>query len=417
VGYDILVLITLLVFMLMLSLLVMIHELGHFLSAKKFGVKVEEFGFGLPPRAIGKKIGETIYSINWLPIGGFVKLFGEDREGEGPVDPKDAPRAFYAKPLWQRSVVLVAGVSMNFLLAIVVLAYLFTQGVMVPVDRIHVEQIDAGSPAEQAGIKPNDVILSVNGKNVAKADEFSGYVKQHLGEQVTVVILRGASFVHHGAKLDDCTGCQKLALKMTPRKEPPIRKADNTTQSEPNVLNGAICNARHALHIPDPPRADVTVPKQGPIGVLISTYETRTYAWYQAPFYGTWEAIKISWELVKGIGMTIWKLISFQSVSKEVAGPIGIAEMTGQARRAGVQAVLELMGLLSLNLAIVNILPFPALDGGRLLFVLIEAFSGKKLKSEVERYVHQIGMIILLTLILLVTINDVVKVFMNACGV
>ncbi|OGG14581.1 RIP metalloprotease RseP [Candidatus Gottesmanbacteria bacterium RIFCSPHIGHO2_01_FULL_39_10] len=365
-------LITVLVFLAILSVLVLIHEIGHFVAAKKMGIKVEEFGFGLPPRIFGIKRGETIYSINWLPIGGFVKLYGEDREDEGANSKSQAPnsklknRAFYSRPPWQRAIILVAGVTMNFVLAVVLLSYLFTQGVMVPTDRVHIEKIVAGSPAEKAGIKEKDVVKefrihSPAGElelRITKGEELIKLTKEHLGEEITLTIERDG---------------KELPVTLTARKDYPK--------------------------------------DQGPLGIVISNFEEKKYPLSEAPIMGLKESLKLSWELVKGIGITLWKLISFQSVSKDVAGPLGIAQMTGQAIKFGNLAVLELMGLLSLNLAIVNILPFPALDGGRLLFVVIEALTGKKIKAHWERYVHQIGMIILLALIVLVTLNDLVRIF------
>ena len=177
-------LITILVFLLVLSVLVLIHELGHFLVAKKFGIKVEEFGFGLPPRAFGKKIGETIYSINWLPIGGFVKLYGEDEAGAGrpkirdqrsKIKNADKERAFVSKPVWQRGLVVVAGVVMNFLLSVVILSYIFgVSGVQVPGDRVIITDIVKGSPSDQAGLRKGDVVESINGIRVTETAILEG---------------------------------------------------------------------------------------------------------------------------------------------------------------------------------------------------------------------------------------------------
>ena len=378
-------LITLLVFLIILSILVLVHELGHFTAAKKFGIYVEEFGFGLPPRIFGKKIGETIYSLNWLPIGGFVKLYGEDREpadaplsgamaGKGRKNEKMEARAFYARPVWQRVIVLTAGVCMNFILAVIIISYLFTQGVMVPTNRVHIEKILAGSPAEQAGLEEGDIIKKFKvqsskfkvapqdskseEKEIKSGDDLINITREHLGEEMILVIERN--------------GLER-EVAITPRKDYPK--------------------------------------DEGPMGVVISTFEEKRYPWWQAPFIGTVESLKVTRELVKGIGATLWKLVTFHPVGKDIAGPLGIAQMTGQAIKFGENAVLELMGLLSLNLAIVNILPFPALDGGRLLFVGIEAITGKRVKSHWERYAHQIGMIILLALIFLVTLNDLLRIF------
>lgn len=362
-------LLTLLVFLGILSVLVVIHELGHFLAAKKFGIKVEEFGFGLPPRLFGIERGETIYSLNWLPIGGFVKLLGEDRDnGEPKVTKEEAKRAFFAKPLWQRAVVLVAGVAMNFSLAAFIISFLFTQGVMVPTDRVHIDKVIAGAPADVAGLKEKDIIRKIkyqssNIKNeeeveIKRGDQLIKTTREHLGEELILLIERDG---------------QELTFRITPRKDYPKT--------------------------------------EGPLGIVISNYEEKKYPVYQAPIYGMKESLILTFELAKGIGGTLWKLVTLQPVGKDVAGPIGIAQLTGQAIKFGGMSVLELLGILSLNLAIVNILPFPALDGGRLLFVVIEGTTGKKIKAHWERALHQAGMVILLALIVLVTLNDLVRIF------
>lgn len=368
---------TILVFVAILSVLVLIHELGHFFAAKLFGIKVEEFGFGLPPRIFGIKRGETIYSINWLPIGGFVKLFGEEGEESKSKSSKskDADRAFYTRPVWQRAVVLVAGVTMNFILALVLTTYLFTRGVMVPTDVVHVEKVTASSPASKAGLQKGDIIESIqypssdvktiNGEeieyktvSVTSGDTLINTTKEHLGQTLLLTIERNG---------------KEKEVSIVPRKNYPK--------------------------------------DQGPMGVVVSNYEEKKYSLLEAPIVGMKESLKLSWLLVVGIGQTLFKLITFQSVSQDVAGPIGIAQMTGEAVKFGIIAVLELAALLSLNLAIVNILPFPALDGGRLVFVIIEGLTGRKIKTHWERYVHQVGMIILITLIVLVTLNDILRIF------
>jgi len=377
---------TFFVFIFVISILVLVHELGHFLAAKKFGIKVEEFGIGLPPRIWGIKKGETIYSINWLPIGGFVKLFGEEGEedargtwqGAGSKKKRDSghalsatsyelKRAFFLRPIWQRAVVLLAGVTMNFLLAIAILSFLFTQGVFVPTDKVTIEKVEENSPAEEAGLEEGDIIkklqisktpkLQTEEIEIKSAEKLINFTKEHLDEEIELIVLRGN---------------EELTVKIIPRKEYPE--------------------------------------SQGPMGIAITDFEERTYPWYKAPFWGTYEAFKLSWVLIKGVGRTLWRLITFQPIKEEVAGPVGIAQITGKAVKFGKMAVLELLGLLSLNLAVVNILPFPALDGGRLLFIGIEATTGKKIRTKWERIAHQIGMAILLALILLVTINDVLRI-------
>lgn len=363
-------LLTAVIFILILSILVLIHELGHFLVAKKFGIKVEEFGFGLPPRVLSKKFGETVYSLNLLPIGGFVRLLGE--ESEESIDKKVDPgiinkRAFFSRPIWQRVLVLTAGVTMNFLLAVTIISYLFTQGVMVPTQRVHLDKILEESPASLAGLQAQDIVKKIQFLNsnsqieeveIKKGEQLINTVKDHLGEEIVLVVDR------NGVISD---------FRLVPRKEYPK--------------------------------------DQGPMGVIISNFEERKYTVWQAPIYGMKEAFVMSFELAKGIGQTVWKLITFQQISKDVAGPLGIAQMTGEAVKFGARAILELLGLLSLNLAILNILPFPALDGGRLLFVLIEGFTGKRIKITWERYIHQTGMVLLLALVVVVTVNDFLRIF------
>lgn len=347
-----------LVFIIVLSILVFIHELGHFTVAKKLGIRVEEFGFGLPPRIWGFRRGETIYSINWLPIGGFVRLSGEDIDESIKLDQKEKHRYFFARSKKERAAVLLAGVAMNFLLAVIILSYIFTQGVYVPSDHVRFEKISPDSPASIAGLVENDILVSFNGKYIKTSEELIVATKENGGISTEMIIKRGD---------------QNITLMITPRKDPP--------------------------------------PDQGPLGVVISNLEEKKYPWYQAPFFGLLEALKMSWMMLTMLGTTLFRLITFQPVGADVAGPIGIAQATGQAVKYGFSAVLQLMGILSLNLAIVNVLPIPALDGGRLLFVVLEKFIGKRVKPQAERVAHQIGMVFLLALIALITINDLLRIF------
>lgn len=350
--------VTIIVFVLILGILVFIHELGHFTVAKKLGIRVEEFGFGLPPRIWGKKKGETIYSINALPIGGFVRLAGEDPdEISQKLTPTEKRRLFWARSKKERAAVLLAGVTMNFLLAVAIISFIFTQGVYVPTDRVHIEKVIADSPAETAGIKEKDEVISFAGKTIANSEELIQITKENAGKEVILEVDRNG---------------QPFSFTLTPRVDPP---------------------------------AD-----QGPLGIVISNLEERKYPWYQAPFYGTIEALKMSYIMLATFGSLVWRLVTFQAINVDVAGPIGIAQATGQAVQVGANAVLQLMGILSLNLAIVNLLPIPALDGGRLMFVILEKFLGRRVKPRAELIAHQIGMAFLLALILLITVNDVLRI-------
>jgi regulator of sigma E protease len=358
-------LLTVIAFILILSVLVLIHEFGHFIVAKKLGIKVEEFGVGFPPRAISKKIGETVYSINWLPVGGFVKLYGEDDAGGGKIGSRitgeksqeDLQRAFYARPLWQRMTVVTAGVIMNFILAVVVLSFLFaTQGVPLPTEHVKIREVSHASPAEVAGLRVNDQIVSLNGLELKDTDKFIKETQKRKGEEVTLVVLRNG---------------QEFTTKIIPRSNPPKG--------------------------------------QGAMGVAITNVEVKKYSWIEAPFYGTMEAVKFSWMIVQGLGSMIGDFVLHGIKPQGVAGPIGVAQLTGEAVRAGWFAVLWFLSLLSLNLAVLNILPIPALDGGRFFFMIIEMVTGKKVSPRYEAYAHGAGLVALLALMALITVFDVLR--------
>ncbi len=360
---------TILVFLIILTILVLVHEAGHFLVARFFNIKVEEFGIGFPPRLWGKKIGETLYSVNWLPIGGFVKLYGEDEAGAGrlKVDKvlnfknprlRDLDRAFFAKPWWQRFLVGIAGVFMNFVLAVVIFSFIFAVvGVSVAGNKVIVTQVVKGSPSEMAGLRAGDTIQFINSLKITSTAQLITETKKHLGEKLVLKVL---------------TDGKQKSVEITPR---------------------------------------IDYPKnQGPMGVAVSqNAEVKKYPWYEAPVVGVEEAIKMSWLIVVSLGTVVSQIVTQGVVPKDVAGPVGIAQLTGQVVQVGPLAVLSLISLLSLNLAILNILPIPALDGGRLFFILIEGITRRKVHPKFESYVHAAGMVILLALILLVTLHDITR--------
>lgn len=357
--------VSIIVFIVVLTILVLVHELGHYLAARVIGVHVEEFGLGLPPKIAGKKIGSTEYTINILPIGGFVRLAGEDDDTESvPSDVKKSEKMhyFWARSKKERAVILVAGVAMNFLLSVVITSGLLISGVSVPSGRVHVEEVQKGTPAQQAGLLPGDIVKSIvtlsDGKTltIRTPSDLIDTVKAYSGTQVVLTIERKD---------------KSRQVTLVPRTNPPEG--------------------------------------QGPLGVAISDLEIRKYGVLEAPFESFKINLQLAWQMVTAIGGTIWGFLTLKNLSPDVAGPIGIAQVTGRAVQFGARAVVEFASILSLNLAVLNILPIPALDGGRLLFVFIEKLLGRKVRPAFEKMTHQIGMIILLFLVLLVSLNDIMR--------
>lgn len=357
--------VTIIAFLVILTVLVLIHEFGHFITAKIAGIKVEEFGFGFPPRAFGIKRGETVYSVNWLPIGGFVKLYGEDEAGGGSVKQRrlktqekyDLRRAFFARPSWQKAIIVLAGVVMNFVLAVVLISFLFSsRGVALPTENIKIVEVTHNSPAEAAGIKTGDQVVLINNKHIAKPDDFITLTHENEGNSIALLLRRNGN---------------DFTINVIPRK---------------------------------------TFPKgQGPLGVAITNVEIKKYPWFTAPFYGTLEAAKFSWMILTGIGSMVFNLIIHGQKPVGVVGPVGVAELTGQAVSYGFDATLWFVALLSLNLAVVNVLPIPALDGGRLFFILIEMITRRKVSPKHEAMAHAVGLAVLLSLVLLITLFDVAR--------
>lgn len=361
---------SIIIFIVTLLVLVLIHEFGHFILAKKFGIKVEEFGFGIPPRAWGKKIGETVYSINWLPFGGFVRLLGEDEVDMLTVDKKSNPgRDFRTKPVGKRMMVVTAGVIMNLFLALV-LFYIVIIGqnfkIIYPVlePGVYIAKVESNFPAEKAGVRTGEKLVAVDGQDVSSIDLARALIQNKGSTEITLT-------------LTDSDGNSARKVSLTPR------------ETENSVL----------------------------IGVIFSPIPFREY---RSPAQKIFSAVTYSWDLTRltfaGLGRLAGQLVSgdLGQAAKAVSGPVGLAVITNDILSSGGVAMvvfpyLWFVGVISLTLAIFNILPIPALDGGRLLFLVIEAVSGKKIKDKTERLVHQIGFVLLLTLAVLITYSDIRK--------
>jgi len=358
---------TALIFFLVLSVLVLIHEAGHFFVAKWQGIFVEEFGLGLPPRAWGKKFGETLYSLNWLPFGGFVKLLGEETHelGSKKLDATLKNRTFVSKSPLGRALVIVAGVTMNFLLGwFLISIVIFNVGVSKPLGFVRVEGVQENSPASIIGVQKNDKIVAI--KDLVTNTEYK------ITSTEDMIASTGKS-AGHNILLTLSRNSQILELITTPRVSPPAG--------------------------------------QGALGVNIVSYSQEKLPIWSVPIESFKQSVFISVTIFREFGKMLIKLVSGGGVNGNIAGPIKIAQLSAEAASRGIIDVLNFMALLSLNLAVVNILPFPALDGGRLVFVLYEMVTRKKPNAKFEQKVNLIGFLFLLSLILLVTGMDIFNLF------
>lgn len=386
---------TLLLFIIILSILVFVHEVGHFLVAKRAGIRVLEFGFGLPPRVIGKKIGETVYSLNLLPIGGFVRLFGEDseeasrddrpEEKDGGIDAEgehDAARAFFSQPKRVRTAVILAGAAMNLLLGVVLFSSLYSiLGIPTLTQGVQVVEIFKDSPAQEAFV-PGDEVLSVAGQEVETTKDFQEIVEERKGEEVSFTVLRDGN---------------ETRVAAVPRVEPPTRVG-------PAMLTlsegwGVACRRSEN--------------REGALGVVIAPKtEMVRYALWQMPLRGAWFGLGAAYNwgsnIVRGLGTLVAQLLC-GTVPADVGGPVEIAYLVSEVSRAGLVPLVNLVAILSINLAVINLLPIPALDGGRLLFISVESVIGKRVSARAERISHAVGMALLLALMLAITVQDVLR--------
>jgi regulator of sigma E protease len=343
------------IFGLILIGLIVIHELGHFITAKLTGVKVLEFGLGYPPRLIAIKRGETEYSLNILPLGGFVRLLGEE-------DPTE-PRSLAAQPSWIRLLVLAAGSLMNLILPIFLFAITFMIPRDVPVGLVQIAGVEPGGPAEEAGLRPGDIILGINGDEVRNVQELGREIRLNMGETINFRIRREIS--------DSGTG------------------------------------GREILNIP----VHARYRSQAPTGIEINSQ----VAYYESESYPPWEALARGWDAtIDSLILARNEVMSWFQGGRgpEVAGPVGLAQATDEVvDEAGYRPLLDFAALLSINLGILNLLPLPMLDGGRIAFVLLEIVRrGKRIAPEKEGLVHLIGFVVIISLAVIVTYFDVLRI-------
>ncbi|MBI5754934.1 RIP metalloprotease RseP [Candidatus Peregrinibacteria bacterium] len=532
------ILLSILAFLVIFSLLVLVHEFGHFWAAKREGIKVLEFGLGLPPRIWGKKYGETLYSFNAIPFGGFVRLFGEDPRDKGALQ---NPRSFSKKGIWPRTKVIVAGVLMNFLLAFILLDIGFSFGIeplilngedvlagvgngtietapgllvksvvpmssaekagIAPGDRLlnfdsknvstaedvfrflkksqskgfqilrngerreivfqdissdpgfalyesfslpraRVYSVSAGSVTARAGILPMDVILAVNGRQVFSVSEISEMSVDT--ESVLFTVLRGdeirdiavpMGFSERAVITDVLPGspAQKAGFLSGDRIvrwggqsvatfEDIRQQSANFQNTEIEILIDRFGNEMTLI---------LESGGDGKIGVVLSSLmnpvsdglvffhddlvtsvlqiHTVSYPLLKAPQVAFSELRRLSYLTVQMFGSMVKKLVGEGAIPEEIAGPVGIAQLTSVFLKEGFLSLMRFTALLSLSLGVMNILPIPALDGGRLLFLIVEIIRGKKANARWETFIHAIGYSALLLLIALVTYNDILR--------
>lgn len=361
-------LVTILLFIAILGTLILVHEFGHFIMAKRAKTRVEEFGIGFPPRIFGIKRGETIYSINLFPIGGFVKIFGEDGENRRNT------KSFASKSIFVRSVIIAAGVMMNILLAVMLLTFGHIIGMPQVLEEdsenaqardivVRIADVSVNSPAKEAGFQAGDIIYTIGSggeeisavKHIADIQDFT---LRHSGEIITFSLNRGSEIVK---------------TQVIARNNPPYG--------------------------------------QGPIGFSMLRTGQIAYPFYLAPFKGIESTALLALATLKSFGVIITEFVNTGELLGDLAGPVGIAVITGQVQKMGFVFLLQFIALISINLAIINVLPFPALDGGRLLFLLIERVKGSPVKQKYEKIAHATGFAILMVLMILVTVRDIGKFF------
>lgn len=353
---------TVLTFIVVIALLIFVHEFGHFFAAKRHGVRVDEFGFGFPPRIAGIKRGDTLYSLNWVPLGGFVRIKGES--GDAAHDPD----SFSGKGVGTRAIILTAGVVMNLVLAWALLSFGYMIGLpqvsedlsglaRVRDERFQVMQVLPESPAATAGLEQGDAVVAVDGTAVASVDRFREYTGTHLGTPIVMTVDRKGEL--------------------------------QTFEVTPAQLEG--------------------LPQPG-IGIALVTTGVVSYPVWYAPVQGLYATYGLTTQILSAFGGLIYDLFATRQVNVEFSGPLGIAVITGEVAALGFRHLLQFTALLSINLAVINILPIPALDGGRFAFLLVEwARRGKAVNRRIEMTAHNIGFSLLILLIVVITYRDFVR--------
>ncbi|MFO7892033.1 MAG: RIP metalloprotease RseP [bacterium] len=356
---------TLLATIIILSILIFVHEFGHFLTAKLSGMRVERFSMGLPPRMIGKKIGETDYCLSWIPFGGYVKISGmvDETLDKNSIQKKPEPREFRSKPWISRVLVISAGSLMNIIFAFILFIVL-TLSIGV-VDNYSskpiVGNVMEGKPAAKAGIKSDDLIVSIEGEKIETWDQLTDIIYASPGKELNITYERN--------------------------------------------------EARHSVTI-TPVEEKIVVNEQGDIETVgLIGIERRVTMRSVGIFSAIGYGVRNTFYITRLIAVSLYKLITGQHSIKSLGGPIAISKMAGESARGGLTTFFGFMAMLSLNLGILNLLPIPVLDGGHLVYLIIEGIIGKEIPAKVKLVIQQVGMVLLLALMIFVIYNDLFRLF------
>jgi len=362
-------------FIILLALVVLVHEFGHFWVARRFKIKVEEFGFGFsgqefgfkfPPKLFKFKKGDVVYSVNPLPLGGFVKIFGEGGEGEGN------PESFISRPVWQRFLILFAGVFMNIVLAWVLLTVGAGFGTPAIVDEsvvdsvkeigVMITAVSENSPAGASGLRVGDIVVHMeniifgNTLEIKTVEELQNFTKANLSQKLKVTVKRGKIIIEK---------------ELVPRANPPEG--------------------------------------EGAMGVGIALVGIVKAPWYKAPWEGLKDVFRLFYLIARGFYNLFSDIFVSGTIPTDIAGPVGIAALSGQFASLGILYFLNFVAAISVNLAFLNVIPIPALDGGRIFFLLIEKIKGSKVDQKVEHAIHGAFFILLMLLVFFVTYRDLTR--------
>ncbi len=349
---------TILSTIIVLGILVFVHELGHFLLAKRLGVGVLTFSLGFGPKLIGRRFGETQYQISAVPLGGFVKLIGENPEEE--VKEEDRHRSFSAAPIWKRALIISAGPFFNFFLAVALFSTINLFGI--PYLPSKIGEVSPGLPAERAGLKKGDLVLSLDGKELPKWDELSKMIRNSNGKDLLIKVKRKGEI---------------LEIKITPK-----------LSTQKNLFGEEI----QTFIIGITPSDEIIVQKVGPLEAMSKGLSQ------------TWYGIKLT-------VVTIVKLIERVIPAKTIGGPILIAQLAGEQARRGFLSLVLFTAILSINLGVINLFPIPILDGGHFLFLGLEAVLRRPISIKKMEIAQQIGLIFIILLMLFAFYNDLIRIF------